>query len=73
MNAFALRDSNNYVFDFIEFNSQHYASMLTLNVTLKEIKIYLGYQRIIKLLSVFKFYGRSLTLFYIYFLKQTKI
>ena len=72
MNAFALRDSNNYFFDFTEFNSQQYASMLTLNVTMKGIKIYLGYQRIIKLFSVFKFYGRSLTLFYIYLLKQTK-
>ena len=70
MNAFALRDSNIF-FDFTEFNSQHYVSMLTLNVTLKEIKIYLGYQRIIKLFSVFKFYGRSLTLLYIYLLKQT--
>ena len=71
MNAFALRDSN-YYFYFTEFNSQHYASMLTLNVTLKRIEISLGYQRILKLLSVFKFYGRSLTLLYIYLLKQTK-
>ena len=72
MNAFALRDSNNYVFDFTEFNSKHYVSMLTLNVTLKGIKISLGYQRIIKLFSVFKIYGRSFTLLYIYLLKQTK-
>ena len=72
MNAFALRDSNNYFFDFTEFNSQHYASMLTLNVTLKGIKISLGNQHIIKLFSMLKFYGRSLTLLYIYLLKQTK-
>ena len=72
MNAFALRDSNNYVFDFTEFNSQYYVSMLTLNVTLKEIKISLDYQRIIKLYSVFKFYGRSLTLFYIISLSKLK-
>ena len=71
MNAFALRDSNNF-FELTEFNSQHYTSMLTLNVTLKGIEISLGYQHIIKLFSVFKFYGRSLTLFYIYLLKQTK-
>ena len=44
------------IFWFTEFNSQHYASMLTLNVTLKGIKIYLGYQHIIKSYSVFKFY-----------------
>ena len=62
MNAFALKDSNNYVFDFTDFNSQHYASMLTFNVTLKGIKISLGYQHIIKLYSAFKFYGRSLTI-----------
>ena len=60
MNAFALRDSNNF-FDFTEFNSQRCASMLTLIVTMKGIKTSLGYQRIIKLFSVFKFYGRSLT------------
>ena len=61
MNTFALSDSNNYFFDFTEFNSQHYVSMLTLNVTLKRIKISLGYKPIIKLYSVFKFDGRSLT------------
>ena len=47
MNAFALRDYN--IFFITKFNSQHYVSMLTLNVTLKRIKISLGYQRIIKL------------------------
>ena len=55
MNAFALRDSNNFFFEFTEFYSQYYASMLTLNVTLKGIKFFLGYQRIIKLFSFLKF------------------
>ena len=66
MNAFALKDSNNNYFYFTEFNSQYYVSMLKLNVTLKRIKISLSYQRIIKLFSVFKFYGRSLTFNYIF-------